>query len=485
MRAVNIEIAEIKGFRVKETELKHKVNEHSTLRLIGAVNQEEEKKVMRLCTEDVQLHVNVREEGRSQILFIGNVYNMEIEHKGVDTILHLELISGTIKLDLEERIRTFQDASTQVFDLMQYVNQRERAKMRTSLSSVAIGDVVAQYMETDWEFLKRMASFTKAGLLPDVTGEGICYQVGIVDGQALQKVEISEYTIQSNISTMRAKNSRGLTLSESDICQYKVTSRDILFLGDKIKIDGNILYVYQVDAVLVGEELLFTYICRQKNNFQIPYTPNGRMIGASLEGTVKKVSGTLLEINLDVDKGNALCGNKKFPYATVYSSEGGTGWYCMPEEGDKIRLYFPSEREKDAYVISSVHLEVNNLSPESSYITNNPMLSQLPAARSNPSYKSIKNKQNKEIIFSATNIIMTNNCDMSLILDDENGIIIDSTAPVFIHSNQSLEVTSNDSILIKAENQILLEHGEKGENFINMHEGAITMQGQEFRLQEK
>ena len=48
-------------------------------------------------------------------------------------------------------------------------------------------------------------------------------------------------------------------------------------------------------------------------------------------------------------------GARWFPYATVYSSGDGTGWYCMPEIGDKIRLYFPTEKEQDAYVISAYH----------------------------------------------------------------------------------------------------------------------------------
>lgn len=37
----------------------------------------------------------------------------------------------------------------------------------------------------------------------------------------------------------------------------------------------------------------------------------------------------------------------------------GSGWYCMPEKGDEIRLYIRTVKEKHAYVISSVHLAVD------------------------------------------------------------------------------------------------------------------------------
>jgi len=485
MRAINIEIAQVKGFRVREVYLTHKVNEHSVLKIVGAVNQEASEDILKLCMRDVQLNVNVREESRITTLFIGNVYNVEIQHKGYEDILHLELISGTINLDLKEKTRTFQDKSTEIFALMEYVNKEESAKFHTTKQSKQIKDVVAQYKETDWEFLKRMASLMNEPLLPDVTSSGVQYQIGLENNSVTQEIDILEYAIQNELSSMRLKNNRGITLSEAESNQYKVKSRDLLFLGDKVTLEQETFYVHEIQGCLDGEELVFTYICRHKKHFKVPYTPNIKMIGASLEGTVKDVSGTMLEIDLDVDRQNTMCGSKKFPYATVYSSEGGTGWYCMPEEGDKIRLYFPSEREKDAYVISSVHLEVNNVDPSSSYVTGSPILSQMPAARSDPSFKSIQNKQKKEIIFSSKSIMITNNKDMVFMMDDDDGIVIDTKGLVHIHSDEKIEIESMNSILMTAKEELVLEHGVNSDHYFKMSQGNITMKGNEFRLQEK
>lgn len=485
MRAVNIKISKIDTFRVRDVKLVHKINEHSKLKISGAIDQEDCDKVMRLCMSDEQLQVSVLEEDEEQILFIGDVYNVEIEHKGYEDILCLELVSGTINLDMKEKIRTFQNSATKIHDIMNYINKENGANLQTSTDDKKIENMLTQYKETDWEFLKRLASFLSVRLLPDVTQKGICYNLGILKNCKQQDIEIMEYSAQKNFSSMRKKNSNGLDLTESDTSQFKVVSRDMLFLGDKVCIEGQTVYVYEVNASLVSEELVFTYICRREKHFKTPYRPNVKMIGASLEGKVSSVEGTMLEIDLDVDKNNTLCGNRKFAYATVYSSEGGTGWYCMPEEGDKIRLYFPSEREKDAYVISSVHLEVSQGGEQSDYTANSPILSKMPAARTDPSYKSIKNKQNKEIIFSSKSIIITNNLDMSLVLDDDNGIVIDTDAPVLINSNQKIVVNSKDSILLSAENRLLMEQGKESNAYINMENGEINMVGGEFRLQEK
>ena len=80
------------------------------------------------------------------------------------------------------------------------------------------------------------------------------------------------------------------------------------------------------------------------------------MIGASLDSTVTEVRGDVVRVSLRTDAKSGA--GKWFSFSTVYSSPDGSGWYCMPEPGDEIRLYFPTEQEKHGYVISAVHLPV-------------------------------------------------------------------------------------------------------------------------------
>ncbi|KAF6589054.1 phage tail protein, partial [Paenibacillus sp. EKM208P] len=70
------------------------------------------------------------------------------------------------------------------------------------------------------------------------------------------------------------------------------------------------------------------------------------------------------------------------PYSTVYSSPDGSGWYVMPEAGDQIRLYFPDEREQNAFAASSVDLASSD-----------------PVKRSDPAVKSISTKYGKQVVF--------------------------------------------------------------------------------------
>ena len=118
------------------------------------------------------------------------------------------------------------------------------------------------------------------------------------------------------------------------------------------------------------------------------------------------------------------------PYATVYSTPDGTGWYCMPEVGDSIRLYAPNEHDEQVYVASAVHLPLVS-GPE----------------RSNPDFKSIMNKQRKEILFTPGTLLMTNNKGMSIELSDHEGIKIVSDKAIVIQSDSSVNITSTTSDL--------------------------------------
>lgn len=187
-----------------------------------------------------------------------------------------------------------------------------------------------------------------------------------------------------------------------------------------------------------------------------------------------------------MDAGNTLCGNKDFSYATVYSSETGTGWYCMPEIGDTVRVYFPSDRERNAYAISSVHLDV-----------------QIDHSRSNPEIKSISNAQNKQVVFAPDGIMIQNTENMYVMLSDTNGIEIKSDLPISIHSDTNVTISANQDIEISGKAQVALKQGTCGTTIaqggaptttavapttqdatVLLSEGMVTVSGVEFRLQE-
>jgi len=171
-----------------------------------------------------------------------------------------------------------------------------------------------------------------------------------------------------------------------------------------------------------------------------------------MDATVLSVAKDTVKVCIGVDGSQEKGTARWFPYSTVYSSPDGTGWYCMPEENDKVRLYFPNEKENDAYLISSIHLGAESAGASST--------GGKPIPRSNPDNKSIMNKYNKQIELTPTSITLTNNNGMIIKLDDEEGISIVSNKDVIIQSKENLTISSlNESMTVEAAESIELIQG--------------------------
>ncbi|WP_180361824.1 hypothetical protein [Paenibacillus sp. BGI2013] len=85
---------------------------------------------------------------------------------------------------------------------------------------------------------------------------------------------------------------------------------------------------------------------------------NSRLVGASISLHIMGVVRDEVKVQLDCDQEWSLATANLFPYSTMYASDDQTGWYCMPEQGDSIRLYFPNAREAGGIALSSVRKKI-------------------------------------------------------------------------------------------------------------------------------
>lgn len=240
---------------------------------------------------------------------------------------------------------------------------------------------------------------------------------------------------------LKTKN-KVLSLIESDALCMEAVSREIYEIGDSFPFHGQTYYIFDVLSELDGREMVHHYKLKSKAGLQTVKRYNEKAIGASLDANIAGITRDTVQVKVAVD---GIQSNKKwFPYSTVYSSPDGTGWYCMPEEGDSVRLYMPGAQESEAYIISAVHLseDCND-------------------ARVNPDHKSLKSKYNKEVLFTPTSLVFTNNNGMSIEILDEEGIRITSDKSVFIKSDQAIQIASlEQSVSVIAPESIVLEQGQ-------------------------
>lgn len=135
----------------------------------------------------------------------------------------------------------------------------------------------------------------------------------------------------------------------------------------------------------------------------------------------------------------------------------------MPEQGDSVRLYFPSCVEDDAFVMNAMHMESSSASE-----------------RINPDYKSIMNKYGKEILITPSSLILTNNAGMSVELSDNEGVCIVSDKRIEIKSEDEITLMSSQGkIDMTAQNEIVLRQG----NTSMVLSEKLRMQGARVKLE--
>ena len=206
---------------------------------------------------------------------------------------------------------------------------------------------------------------------------------------------------------------------------FGVETREVLELCTPLDFQGKECIISRVECRIEGKELLNAYELVEIRNIRTAEKLHKEISGVSLEGVVHRVVQDQIQISFGQDTTEP---EVWFPYATVYSSPDGAGWYCMPEKGDAVRVYFPDCDERKGIAISSIHLACD--------------------LRENPDVKYIRSPYDKEIRFDSSAIRITNNQGMSVILDDKEGILLESNGNIIFSAGGDIEIQSGRELNI-------------------------------------
>ena len=170
----------------------------------------------------------------------------------------------------------------------------------------------------------------------------------------------------------------------------------------------------------------------------------------------------------------------------MYSSSDGSGWYCMPEIGDTVRVYCPDGDDGHAYAISSVHESVNqgqmaqsnfgqstwggnSNSDTANSPTGTSVIGNYSGLRDDPDVKSIRSVTGKEIrltpdgvyiIADGTVIALTDEEGVSIISENdisftsEKNIILCAKEQLQIIGKECVDITSGDTAQLRLEENV-------------------------------
>lgn len=435
--------------------VKEKINEHTTMTFRLLVSEEKKDTYINTINSQEKISLFVKKlDGQEETLFWGKLQNLKVENQGGVYELLGEAISYTKDFDIKLKSRSFQNKELTYDKLMEnIISKYEKAHFNNEIiKNKKTGKFIIQYRETDWEFMKRMVSHFNAALIPICTKDSPLFYIGTYHDSKEEELLNINYVMSKNIEEFKdLKENYIKDFEEIDNITYSVESNKFLALGSKVKFKDKTYFVKSGEIVLKDGLLLGKYELVSEKGMKVPKIYNQDFIGASIMGKVLEIKKDMLKLHLEIDEKQDKGKAWSFKHTTNYTGKGSTGWYCMPEIGDYVRLHFPSNKEDEAVVIDSIRHS-----------------SEKEAKTSNPDVTYFRTAAGREVMFSPGGILISGH-------DGKVYINLSSKEGISIVSDSTINITSGENITISAEKNLLITAKEKID--ISCKESTFKMDG--------
>lgn len=334
--------------------IQKKAGDHTELKLQGIVREESYRQ---LIIADTKTDIQVQLADQPENIFWGIVTYIDIQVSVSEgkqyQELCLEAKSFSSLMDRNKQYHSFQKKTASYKEIIEFTIKNHQGSnyiLNPEVSGKCLNRFIVQYNETDWEFLKRMASFLNLPLVASHNTKGAKFTFGVIwKTETFQISEEDEWQVEIIHSVINKSDTADEYQGAQQYFKWKVESPEtpIFEVGDCILYKGIKCYVKKVNVVIQNHIITQECYLYGKKGFYVPEERNPYITGLSLPGSVKAVKNNQLKVSLDID---ALSENECwFLYSTFYST-----FYCMPEEGDRVNLYFPDNAENHAFVLNSV-----------------------------------------------------------------------------------------------------------------------------------
>lgn len=397
-----------------------KINTHAELLLEGICMDSDN---IDLVKQNVIVRGN-----EDQILFFGVLDKIELKQDKELLSFQLNAHSLSYDMDWKKRKRVFQDLDMTYEQIVDEVLQSY--KCTSFIDKVTKGKKIPhnilQFNETDWEFLKRLASHYNTGICVDCRGSSIQIFFGIGDradavleGEAL----VSEINLMEKKELIKLRTD-GPTNIGSQVAykgkHYLIESTELFMKKGAL--------VYQSSLIRTGDTLF-------------PFIPNSNIAGMHLWAWVRGIQRNQVRIQYQIE--DKAQGNTPFlPFAGEENNEAG---YYMPEPGNEVEVTFPDSEEEHAFVSAARRA-----------------VKERKAAKSNMKY--LRNKDGLGLYMDEQEIsVSAGSANSQLVMSQNGDIYISAPESISIKPGANLEIGGREGkVTLKAGNSIALQSGITG-----------------------
>lgn len=292
------------------------------------------------------------------------------------------------------------------------------------------------------------------------------------------EISLEDYEVEKDYEEYEKNLSLSGEISfHQDYTKWELESDLTLTVGEIVTIDGYIeTIVSKAEKYVYNGELINFYQLSIYDGVKSIYKFNKNIYGMSLPATVKDVKGNTLSVDFDVDEENSVCKNEKYFTYSIESS----AWYCMPEPGSRVHIYFPNDYEQEAIAIHSIR----NTESGGKYSSRT----------ENPDIKSFSNVGGSEMQLSPSDINFAADDGKAIAINlSESGDISLTGKEISLFCNEDLNIGTGENstankVIISAKNDLQIVRGESSNiilsNALYVNSGKIKYDGSEKEVAE-
>ncbi|MBR3469911.1 MAG: hypothetical protein IKH28_09500 [Lachnospiraceae bacterium] len=373
----DISIRGVDYMALLELNISQKICEHAAATLKLLVDSARGQEFVSHATERTMIQIVIRGTN----VFSGALSDARLSVTDEGMILILKIRSLSILLDSTCKKRSFQEIGITHAALMQKILDGAGSIIPNFQDKPTEG-IVIQYQETDWNLIRRLALGLNSFVTPCIHSSSPVICIGVAQ------------------STHPYFDQAGC------------------MVGNEI--------IFEAHCELKGGRLISK--CKKvpladlAGYFPASYKANP-VVGKVFAGVVMAVRDDAIQAHItDIDSAYE-AGNWWFPYSTIYSSPAnGAGIYCMPLEGEAVRLFFPSANPAEAFAAGSVNQRDKGPTTKDKVFTS-------------PEGMGVMFYEGGLVLYDKDRVLFIN-------LSEEGGITI--------HSNENIACIAKDNFFVKA-----------------------------------
>jgi len=326
-------------------------NNHGKATITGILRYEDRDKCIETATSEDPLDIyELTNTGEAIHIFSGVVTSLEVHCQAQIYYVVLEAMTRTYLMDNKLKRRSFQDKTASYKNVIdQVVTDYPDGAYIQIPDDRPTESLLVQYDETDWAFLQRLATHFNTVLIADTLGPSPRFWLGIHKTKKEFKSE-PNYVTDFLADRYRYMIAHGFDLSPGHFMKYEVKSSDFLRLGDKVTYMGGDCLVVEAEARFTKDRLTYKYVLGREHGSLETVQHNQHLNGLAIMGKVLDRQDSSIKAHLTIDEKQDVNKACWIPYAAQTNNL----FYCMPEVGENIYLYFANAIENEAIAVSSV-----------------------------------------------------------------------------------------------------------------------------------